>query len=160
MATLNFNDWIVGPNTVPMKEFYPGSRTTRLVTFAGDITGYTFETEYRVFVADTIAFDRSGDPNFSESTVIGQFESAVVTGSDVPVIVSASPGTVNLFYPADMYTGALYSSSRTKPVIAVVTLKYTDADDNIDFMRFPLLVSYQPSIEFGDPTAEVGYTAI
>jgi len=160
MATLTFNDWIVGPNTTPIRKYYPGSRTSTLINFGTDISGYSFETEYRVFVADAIAFDRSGEPNFTQSSVLGYFNSVIIAGGDIPAVVDASIGTLNLIYPADMYTGKLLSGSRNKPVISVVTLKYTNGSGDIDHLRFPLLIAYQPSIEFGDPTAEIGYTAI
>lgn len=160
MATLSFNDFIVGPNVTDIQKHYPSSRKTITADFDTDVTGWTFESDYQCVVLDTIQFDRAGDPNFTESNVIGYFPKVDITGGDAPSVTDAATGLVEYYIPADMYTGALKPGSRTLAVVAVLGFTYTDADGNIDTTRYARLISYEPDVDFGDPTAEVDYTAL
>jgi len=160
MATLLFNDFIVGPTTVPIQTHFPSARRQIAMTVAADITGWTFTATYRNLVLDAVAFDRSGTPNFTSSTVIGYFPEVTVGGGDVPVIVNGTAGTMNIFIPADMYTGGLLSGSRTKPVVSVYNLHMTDTSSNITVMRYPQFIAYESSMAVSDPTLEVGYVAV
>ena len=161
MATLTFNDFIVGPNVVDIKKYFPSSRKELTITLDTDITSWTVEADYQCLVVDAVAFDRhTGDPNFAESTVIGYFPKVEITGSDIPVLSDAANGEITFYIPADMYTGGLLPGTRTNAVVAVLGLTYTDTDGNIDTIRFPRLVSYEPDVALSDPTDEVDYTAI
>jgi hypothetical protein len=160
MATLSFNDFIVGPNVVDIKKYYPSSRKELKITLDTDITSWTVEADYQCLVIDTVAFDRSGEPNFTNSQVIGYFPKTEITGGDAPVISDAINGEITFYIPADMYTGGLLPGSRTLAVVAVVGLTYTDTNGNRDTIRFPRLISYEPDVALSDPTAELDYTAI
>lgn len=160
MATLSFNQFIVGPTTVDIQTHFPSARRQIAMTIDADITGWTFAATYRNLVLDAVAFDRSGVPNFTDSTVIGYFPEVTIVGADIPVVVNPTAGTINIFIPADLYTGGLLSGSRTKPVISVYDLHMTDADNNITIMRYPQFIAYESSVPVSDPVNEADYIAV
>lgn len=160
MASLSFNEFIVGPNVSDIQKHFPSNRKSIPADFATDVTGWTFASEYKCLVLDTIAFDRAGDPNFTDSQVIGSFATVQMTGGDAPVVTDAANGLVDYVIPADMYTGALKPGSRTLPVVAIIDFEYTDADGFKETTRYARLMSAEADTVLGDPTAEAGYTAL
>jgi len=161
MATLTFNQKVPGPNALPLIYHYPTSRTVIPITInsGGDITGYTLEADYETLIFDTIQMDRGGNPNFSNSTQIGNFPKVEISGADVPVITDASTGSINLIIPENVYTGPILVGDQTNVPVTVVSLTIINADGFKDSLRQPLYISYEPDVVVGDPTLEPDYVA-
>jgi hypothetical protein len=84
---LSFSQYLGGPDNVQVEQIFPSNQKTLVYTFkdaAGapiDLTGWTFTADYQTIVVDTVAFNRNtGQPNFSNSSVIGSFAKVDISG--------------------------------------------------------------------------------
>lgn len=160
-GVLRLNEYIGGPDQIKCEQIFPSNQKTLLYDFNQDITSWTFEADYQAIVVDTVQFSRRGEPNFSNSKVIGSFAKVDLTGDDAPDVVSASDGTVKVYVPAGMYTGALVPDARKNVVIVVYSLTWSDDSTpaQINSHRFAFIQNWEPDVTIGDPTEEAGYTA-
>lgn len=162
-GVLNFEQYIGGPDQVKVEQIFPSTQKTFIYDFDRDITNWTFEVDYQTLVVDTVQFNRNtGQPNFANSTVIGSFPKAEVTGDYVPTVINASLGTVKVIIPAGLYSGAIIPDARKNVPITVVAVTWTDTatPPNINTHRWALVQCWEPDVEVGDPTAEDDYTAL
>jgi hypothetical protein len=163
MSILRFAEFIGGADSLIIKQDFPSSQTSVVYNFAQDITDWSFSADYQVIVVDTLAYDRfTGDPNFANSTVIGSFPKAEITGGVAPAVIDASSGTVRLTLPAGMYTGGLIPDARQNVPIAVIGFTWTTADTpaQISTHRWAVVQSYEPDVAISDPADEVDFTAL
>lgn len=166
-GVLNFNDYVGGPDQVIAEQWFPSNRRTLLYNFNQSIVGWTFQVDFQTIVVDTVTFNRyTGQPNFATSRIIGSFAkqemSSFAAGAYVPAVLNAAEGTVRVYHPDGMYTGALIPDARANVPIVVVSLTWTDASSpvtNINSHRYALLQAWEPDVVIGDPTDEAGYTA-
>jgi hypothetical protein len=160
---LNFQQYIGGPDQIKIEQVFPSNQKTLLYNFDRDITGWTITADYQTLVVDEIAFNRNtGQPNFSNSKVIGSFAKQEVTGDFAPTIVSASAGTVKVFLPAAMYTGPIIPDARQNVPITVFSVTWSDNSTpaQINTHRWALIQCWEPDVTVGDPTLAAGYTAL
>ena len=162
-GVLNLSQWLGGADNIKAEATFPSSQKTMLYNFDRDISGWTFEVDYQTIVVDQVAFNRNtGQPNFTNSTVIGYFPKVEVTGGFAPEVVNAALGTVKVHFPANMYTGAIIPDARKNVPITIVGITWTDdaTPANINTHRWALIQSWEPDVAPGDPVLEVDYTAI
>ena len=162
-GVLNFQQYIGGPDDIKCEQVFPSSQRTLLYNFNTDITGWTITADQQTIVVDTVAFNRhTGQPNFSNSNVIGSFAKAEITGNVAPTILNASIGTVRVVLPSGMYTGPIVPDARANVPITVVSITWTDAESpaNTNTHRWALIQCWEPDVTVGDPTAAAGYTAL
>ena len=162
-GVLTFAQFVGGADQLILKQDFPSSQSSLIYNYNQDITGWTFEADYQVIVVDSVAYDRyTGEPNFANSTVIGSFPKAEITGPTAPSVVDAASGTVKFTIPADMYTGALFPDARRNVPIAVLGFTWTTADSPTQTQthRWAVVQSYEPDVTIGDPTLEADYTAL
>ena len=162
-GVLNFQQYIGGPDQIKIEQIFPSNQKTFLYNFDQDITGWTFAVDYQTLVVDTVAFNRNtGQPNFTDSRVIGSFAKVEVTGDNAPDVVDASAGTLKVYIPAGMYAGPIIPDARQNVPITVVGVTWTDDSTpaQINTHRWAFIQCWEPDVTVGDPTLAVGYTAI
>jgi hypothetical protein len=162
-GVLNFQQYIGGPDQVKVEQIFPSNQKTFLYNFGQNITGWTFAVDYQTLVVDVVSFNRNtGQPNFTDSRVIGSFPKVEVTGGSAPAVVDATAGTVKIFIPANMYTGAVIPDARQNVPITVVGVTWTDNSTpaQINTHRWAFIQCWEPDVPVGDPTHEATYTAL
>ena len=162
-GVLNFQQYIGGPDQIKIEQIFPSNQKTFLYNFNQDITGWTFAVDYQTLVVDAVTFNRNtGQPNFTDSRVIGSFAKVEVTGGSAPSVVDAALGTVKVYIPAGMYTGPIIPDARQNVPITVVGITWTDDSTpaQINTHRWAFIQCWEPDVTVGDPTLAVGYTAI
>ena len=160
---LNFDQYIGGADQIKVEQVFPKNQKTYVYNFNQDITGWAFELDQQTLVVDTVQFNRnSGQPNFSNSTVIGFFPKAEITSN--VTVVSAALGTVNVTFPANMYTGPIIPDARKNVPITVVALTWSDDQTpaQINTHRFALVQCWEPDVTPGDPITSTSplYTSL
>lgn len=160
---LTMADYLGGPDQIQVEQIFPSTQRSLVYNFQQDITGWTFEADHQTIVVDQIKFNRlTGAPNFSDSRVIGVFPKEEITGTLAPTVLDASIGTVQVNFPAGMYTGPIIPDARKNVPITVWSLTWSDTSTppQINTHRWALIQSWEPDVEAGDPTLDPAYTAI
>lgn len=160
---LTFDQFIGGPDQIQIESVFPSTQKSLVYNFQQDITGWTFEADYQTIVVDTIKFNRlTGAPNFTDSTVIGTFPTATIGGGMEPAVLDASAGTVQVNFPADMYTGPIVPDARQNVPITVVSITWTDDSTpvQVNTHRWCLVQCWEPGVVAGDPTGEATFTEL
>ena len=153
---------IGGPDQVKVEQIFPSTQKTFLYNFGKNITGWTFIVDHQTIIIDTITFDRSGTPTFDTSQVIGSFAKQVVAAPYAPQVLNPTVGTVNIFIPANMYTGPIIPDARQNVPITVVGVTWSDNSTpaQINTHRWAFIQNWEPGVTAGDPTLDIGYTAL
>ena len=162
-GVLNFQQYIGGPDQVKVEQIFPSNQKTFLYNFDQDITGWTFAADYQTLVVDQVAFNRNtGQPNFTDSRVIGSFAKVEISGGSAPAVIDAAAGTVKVYIPAGMYTGPIIPDARQNVPITVVGVTWTDNSTpaQINTHRWAFIQCWEPDVTVGDPTLATGYTAL
>jgi hypothetical protein len=162
-GVLNFQQYVGGPDSVQVEQIFPSNQRTLLYNFGQDITGWTFSTDYQTIVVDSVKFSRStGQPNFSESTVIGFFPKVEIEEPFAPEVINALEGTVKIHFPAGMYSGAIYPDARKNVPVTVFAVTWTDnsTPPQVNTHRWALVQCWEPDVAPGDPTLEDDYSEI
>ena len=151
---LSFDQYIGGADQIKVEQVFPKNQKTYVYNFNQNITGWTFELDQQTLVVDSVQFNRnSGQPNFSNSQVIGYFPKAEITGN--VSVTNASTGLVNVTFPANMYTGPIIPDARQNVPITVVALTWTDTQTpaQINTHRWALVQCWEPDVTPGDPVS-------
>jgi len=159
---LTFAQFVGGADQLVLKQDFPSSRKSLVYNFAQDVTSWTFTADYQVIVVDTITYNTyTGEPNFTNSKVIGSFAKVEITGSEAPSVTNTSSGLVKYNLPQDMYTGGLIPDARKNVPIAVVsnTWETNDTPSQKSSHRWAIIQNWEPDVTIADPTLEAGYTA-
>ena len=162
-GVLNFQQYIGGPDQVKVEQVFPSDQKTLIYNFDRDTTGWTVTADYQTIVVDRVSFNRStGQPNFSDSTVIGSFAKAELTGNAAPVAANVTAGTYYVYFPSTMYTGPIIPDARKNVPITVLAVTWRDANTpaQVSSHRWALIQCWEPDVEVGDPTLATGYTAL
>lgn len=160
---LNFQQYVGGPDQVQVEQIFPSTQKTVVVNFQRDISNWTFSADHQTIVVDTVKFNRStGQPNFGDSTVIGSFPKAEVTGTNVPAVINATSGTIYLHFPAGMYDGPIIPDARQNVPITVFSLTWNDGGSpaQVNSQRWAFVQCWEPDVVVGDPTTATNYTAL
>lgn len=159
---LTLSNYLGGPDQVTVLQAFPSDQRSYQYDYQRDITGWTFAADYQTLVVDSIAFNRfTGEPNFSNSRVIGSFPKVEIQGSLAPEVIDAAAGLVRITLPANMYAGPIIPDARRNvPVVIVgVTWTNTDTPPATQTNRWGLILAWEPDVPVGDPTAYAGYVA-
>jgi hypothetical protein len=160
---LNFQQYLGGPDSIKCEQVFPSNQKTLLYDFDRDVTGWTFAADYQTLVIDQIAFNRNtGQPNFSQSRVIGSFAKVEMTGDAAPDVITVGTGKVHVYFPAGMYTGPIIPDARQNVPITVVGVTWSDNSTpaQVNTHRWALIQCWEPDVTVGDPTLAAGYTAL
>lgn len=160
---LDFKSYIGGADNVQVIEMFPTTQKTFTYNYGTDITNYTFEADYQTLVVDTLTYDRlTGDPNFTESNVIGYFANAEIGNANI-VVTDAVAGTVDFTIPAQRYTGNITPSARTDVPITVVGFTWTDTGKTpnvVESHRWAVIERYEPDVPVGNVQLSAGFTSL
>ena len=162
-GVLTFDQYIGGPDKLIIEQAFPSSQRSVVYDFNTDITGYTFAADYQTIVVNTVQFNRfTGQPNFSNSTVIGSFAKVDISGANEPSIINAAAGTVLVNFPANMYSGPIIPDARQNVPIVVFGFTWTipSTVDQIETHRWAFVQAWEPDVALGDPTEDAGYTEL
>ena len=162
-GVLNFANYVGGADNVQIEQIFPSTQKTLVYNYGQDITDWNFHLDYQTIVVDALAFDRNtGEPNFSNSTVIGTFSTGTISTSTYVNVVNASSGTVAITFPANMYSGPILPDARAHTPITVVGVTWTDGSTppQTNTHRWDFIQSWEPGVTPGDPVLANGYTAI
>ena len=158
---LDFKSYIGGADNVLTIEMFPSTQKTYSYDFGNDVSGYSFEADYQTLVLDNVTYDRAtGDPNFTDTNVVGFFANAEISGGNIDT-TDASSGSVRLTIPAQRYTGSITPSARTNVPATVVSFKWTDSLTTVtNSHRYLILERWEPDVAPGDPTLDAAFTKL
>jgi len=161
-GVLTLGQFLGGPDSVKVESIFPSTQRLLQYNFGVGIGGWTFTADQQTIIVDTLSYDRTGDPNFSASTVIGVFTSTNISSSYISV-VNTSTGRVNVIIPGGLYTGPIYPDSRKNVPITVVGVTWTDAGTPfpaVNTHRWAFIQSWESGVPVGDPPLAVGYFSV
>jgi hypothetical protein len=159
---LNFDQYLGGADQIKIEQAFPSTQKTLIYDFGFDVSTWTFELDHQTIVVDTVAFNRNtGQPNFSNSKVIGSFPRVDVSTGNINYAL-ASTGKIYVTFPANMYTGAIVPDARLNVPITVLALTWDDnaSPAQIQTHRWALVQCWEPSVTVGNPVDEATYTAL
>jgi len=160
---LDFKSYIGGADNVQVIELFPSSQKTYTYNFGADVSAYTFEADYQTLVINSMTYDRTtGDPNFTDSSVVGYFANAEIGAANI-VTTDASSGIIYFTIPSQRYTGNIIPDARSNVAITVVGFKWTDTSTTpttTDSHRWAVIERYEPDVTPGNPRDEAGFTAL
>jgi hypothetical protein len=160
---LDFKSYIGGADNVITQEMTPSTQKTFNYDYSLDVSNYTFAADMQTIVVDTLAYDRvTGDPNFTESNVVGSFANAEISSSNIDDS-DALNGNIRFTIPAQRYTGNIIPDARANVPITVVSFRWTDTGvtpNTTEQHRYAILERYEPDVVIGNPTLDAGFTAI
>ena len=162
-GVLDFQQYIGGADQIKAEQVFPSNQRTLVYNFGQSVSGWTFTADYQTIVVDQVTFNRNtGQPNFSNSTVIGTFPKVDISGGMEPAVVDSAQGVVKVYQPAGMYTGPIIPDARKNVPITIFALTWSDASTpaQINTHRFALIQCWEPDVVAGDPTLDPDYDAI
>jgi hypothetical protein len=160
---LDFKSYVGGQDNVVVEEMTPSVQKTFNYDFGTDVSSYTFAADFQTIVVDTLAYDRvTGEPNFTDSNVLGSFANAEIAGGNIDSS-SAAAGNIRFTLPANRYTGQMLPDARANVPITIVSFRWTNtgvSPNTTENHRYAILERYEPDVVIGNPTLDAGYTAI
>jgi len=160
---LSFKNYLQGSDNVQVIEMFPSTQKTFTYDYGANVSAYTFEADYQTIVVDTLTYDRTtGDPNFTDSTVVGYFANAEIDPSNI-VTTDAASGLIKLTIPSQRYTGNIIPDARANVAITVVGFKWTDTTttpSQTDSHRWAIVERYEPDVTPGNPREEAGFISL
>ena len=152
---LSFSQYLGGSNNVVISEVFPSTQKTFQYDYPANIAAYNFTMESQTIVVDTLSYDlNTGNPNFTNSNVVGVFANTTITTSGNVVPVSNADGTVNITIPADLYTGPIEPDARANVPINVISISWTDTGstpNTTESHRHAQIQRYEPGVTVGNP---------
>jgi len=162
-GVLSFSDYIGGPDEVIAAQAFPSDQKQYQYGFGANVAGWTFTADYQTIVVDAVSFNRyTGEPNFTNSNVIGSFPKVELTGNNAPQVGNVTAGTVSLRVPAGMYDGPILPDARANVPVTVVAFTWENADTfpTIQTHRWAFVQAWEPDVPIGDPTGNINYTPV
>lgn len=160
---LDFKSYIGGADNVVVEEMTPSTQKTFNYDFGTNVSNYDFAADMQTIIVDTVAYDRvTGDPNFTESAVLGSYANAEIASGNI-VESGAASGQIKLTIPAQRYTGNIVPDARANVPITVVSFRWTNKNvtpNTVEQHRYAILERYEPDVTIGNPTLGSGFTAI
>jgi len=171
-GVLTISDYLGGPDNVQLEQIFPGDQKILQYDFPTAITNWTFKVQEQTIVVNPLTFDRSGEPNFSSSNVIGYFPKTTIADTSISTssyvqVISSSLGTVNITIPKNLYDGVILPDARQNVPITVITVTWTGVADAGSFTPAPIashrwafMQCWNSNVTAGDPTTELDFTPI
>jgi len=160
---LDFKSYVGGADNVQVIEMFPSTQKTFTYNYGANISLYNFEADYQTLVVDTLSYDRiTGDPNFTDSNIIGSFPKVEIGNANI-VVQDAAVGTVNFTIPSQRYTGNITPSARTNVPITVIGFTWTNtepAPDVVETHRWAVVERYEPDVPVGNVLTSTGFVAL
>lgn len=151
---LDFKQYLGGADNVITYETFPGDQKTFLYDFEDNTEDYTFQLDQQVIVVDTLSYDRTtGDPNFTDSTVVGVFANSAISSAGNIEYASNVDGQVNITIPSNLYDGPIEPDARANVPIQVVSITWNNGETpaRISTHRHARIMRYEPGVTVGNP---------
>jgi hypothetical protein len=152
---LSFSQYLGGSNNSIISEVFPSTQKTFQYDYPSNIAQYAFSMSSQTIVVDTLSYDlNTGNPNFTNSNVVGVFANTTITTSGNVVPVSNADGTVNITIPANLYAGPIEPDARANVPINVVEIKWQDNGSTpatVESHRHAQIQRYEPGVTVGNP---------
>ena len=163
---LDFKSFVGGADNVVVEEQFPSTTKTYSYDFDTDISTYTFDAWSQTVVVDVVTYDRNtGEPNFTDSSIIGYFGGG--TGTQIAAsnfTNNGVAGTVDFTIPADLYTGPIIPNARINVPISVVTFEWTNLNGAlpsiVESHRWVLMQRWESTVSPADPILDADYIPI
>jgi hypothetical protein len=160
---LDFSAYLGGPDNVQVIEMFPSTQKTFTYNFGTNVSNFEFTADRQTIVLDTVTYDRTtGEPNFTDTSVIGFFANAEI--SNVNIVTSqAASGIIKFTIPAGRYTGNIFPNARENVVMTVIGFTWTNTGvtpNTVDSHRWGIIERYEPDVPIGDPRQSPGYTSL
>ena len=164
-GVLSVSDWLGGPDNITVESTFPSSSRTYTYNFAQSVNGWEFKLDSQTVIVDQIAYDRSGEPNFADSQVIGFFTYTVVTTSSYIAVTNTASGIVNVTHPPNLYTAGILPDARANIPLQVISLTWQQpatgvAPVQINSHRIAKIMAWEPQVPPTNPTLDPGYTSV
>jgi hypothetical protein len=164
-GVLTFSQYIGGPDEIISEQSFPSSQSSVIYNFNRNISGWTFSADYQTLVVNPLKFNRyTGQPNFSDSLVLGYFPLVDIATDDPlsPSIINAEQGTVLVTFPANMYAGAIIPDARQNVPIVVFSFTWNTGSTprQTSSNRWAIIQAWEPDVALGDPIAEANFTEL
>jgi len=161
---LDFKQYLGGASNVVNLEMFPSDQKKVLYQFGQDVSSWNFTADYQSLVIDNVTYDRqTGDPNFTDSLVIGSFANTDVGAGNVTARDNAA-GTVNITIPPFLYTGPILPDARANVPITVFRVKWTDTGSTpnvVDQHRWGIIQRYTPGDStLGSPRLDANFIPV
>lgn len=152
---------IGGPDQIKIEQIFPSTQKSFLYNFNSNIAGWSFHADHQTLILDTVTFDRSGNPSFDSSKVVGYFPKANISGDFAPTVTNVGSGLVKVSIPGQMYTGPIVPDARLDVPVTVVGVTWTDnsVPPQINTHRWAFIQNWEPGVEVGDPRDADGFTS-
>ena len=156
---LDFANYIGSPDTQVI-ELFPRSQKTFTYSFNTNVTGYVFSADYQTIVIDQMSYDReTGNPNFTDSTVVGYFANVGVVGNAYISVTNPTTGQVNLTIPENRYMGNIFPNARANVAITVLSFQWDSSSASTarkDLHRWAIIERFDPRTggRIGNPRLE------
>jgi len=162
---LTVGQWLGGPDNVKVESTFPSSSKTYTYNFAQNITDWTFKLDAQTVIVDSIAYDRTGEPNFASSKVVGFFTYTVVTTSTNIKVLNTASGIVNVTHPPGLYSAGIIPDARANVPLQVMGFTWTvpanvASPAQTNTHRMAKILAWEPQVPPTDPTLDAGYTSI
>lgn len=161
-GVLTLSQWLGGPDDVKVESTFPSTTKTLAYNFGQNITGWDFKLDYQTVIVNSIAYDRDGSPNFSNSTVIGSYPYGTVSTATYIKVMNTSTGIVNVTHPANLYSGPIVPDARANVPLQVMSLTWTDngTPKQSNSHRIASILAWEPQVTVGDPTTTTFYSTL
>jgi len=151
---LSFSQYIGGANNVVVSETFPSTQKTYQYDYPANIATYSFSIESQTIIVDNLTYNAAdGQPNFTNSNVVGVYANVTVGAGNVNPVSNAD-GTVNITIPADLYTGPIEPDARANVPVNVVSVTWTDSSTTpnvTESHRHAQIQRYEPGVTVGNP---------
>lgn len=155
-GVLTLGQWLGGPDNVKVESTFPSSQRTYSYNFNQNISGWTFKLDYQTVVVDQISYTRDGEPNFTDSKVVGYFPSGVVSTSSYIAVISSGAGQVNVTHPSGLYaeSNGILPDARANVPLLVMSLAWTQPTTPpiTNIHRVAKILAWEPGVLPVDPT--------
>jgi len=167
---LDFSQYIGGADNVKVIEMFPRSQQKFQYNFGSNVSTYSFSADMHSILLDQVSYDRNtGDPNFTETTVLGYFNNNVSIGSGNIDLSQANSGIITFTIPQNRYSGNIVPNARENVVMTVVGFQwdtpataFQPAEKQLH--RWAIIERWEPGVTPGDPKQNSGgqpaYTAL
>lgn len=161
---LNFANYLGQANNVQVIEMFPSTQKTFTYNFNANVSAYTFSSDMQTIVIDSLTYDRaSGEPVFSDSTVVGYFANTSIDANVYVDTTGAVSGLIDFTIPSDRYTGPLTPDARTNVAITVASFRWTNTGVTpavTDSHRWAIIERYEPDVSPGNPRLSNAFVAL
>ena len=154
-SVLSLANWLGGPDDVQVESTFPSSEKTYVYNFARSTSGWTFQLQAQTVIVDQIAYDRTGEPNFANSAVIGYFPLSTISTATYIQVMNTTSGIVNVTHPSNLYTDKILPDARSNIPLLVMSLEWSDNSTprQINSHRIAKILAWEPGVTPGNPAA-------